>query len=626
MSWKDRESDIWQLYRMGGGFAQLNLKYNISMMSNKSASDAQDYRAVGYMLVAILCYSITPIFFHVGEAHQAPVAFNAVRLLGAAIGMILFLLVFYHKEMFDIQIWRAVWKHLWRWSMLGIIVGVFNNAVYAWSLKHIDISISIIVYESWTILMIILMGRMFKGENRYGYIKPSGWAFALVGYAGLGLVILSQSGEADVKGTGNYFWFGLAAALFAAGMGALLNACSIRWGVTVRKYYYPQENDDENKRLELFFGMMGLIIAGIPNMIIAVTWGHLGLHHEKVEADNMMVAFLYGLLIMVVARVFYKKANLRTTNLQINALFYVLPMLSLVWLWIPGYINVIQLDWLIIGAIGVVAANALLNFQAEQRLAYQALMIALWFCGAVVYLRPIWNAPVFYESMTLVATLFILILSFRIDRLVRRTSEEDKITMDIMQQISLFPKNRQNMQNKLRDIDEADSPKKLKDAYDTFKRTLEEEHPEKASPESDKEIATLMRKVNNLAHSKQQGANFGEQAVLWILGGICAGGLLAFMPQDVTVTSGTGGFFLEMAAFLIAATVIFLLFNIQDLQGDRSRQMIERESDTGTSRAFAGIVFREIHNRATEKWLSIAFCAIIVTTFVILLWHKWIPA
>ena len=54
--------------------------------------------------------------------------------------------------------------------------------------------------------------------------------------------------------------------------------------------------------------------------------------------------------------------------------------------------------------------------------------------------------------------------------------------------------------------------------------------------------------------------------------------------------------------------------------------MIERESDTGESRAFAGIVFREIHDRVAEKWISIIFCAGIVITFGVLFWFKWMPA
>ena len=77
-----------------------------------------------------------------------------------------------------------------------------------------------------------------------------------------------------------------------------------------------------------------------------------------------------------------------------------------------------------------------------------------------------------------------------------------------------------------------------------------------------------------------------------------------------------------MVAFLVAAAVIFLLFNIQDLQSDRSRQIIERASDTGKFRALAGIVFREERDRVAERRISIVFCFGVVITFAALFWFK----
>ena len=590
--------------------------------SDNTESETRNIRAAFYMLTAVLLFSLSPVFITWGEGHQAPFTYNAVMALFARIGISLYLIVFYRRQLFDREIWQVICRNWRRLSLLGVLLGAFDYAALGWALRYIDVSVASVLYATWTFGMILLTGKMFQDENRYKNVSLFGWACILMGFLGFGFVIFSQTNDA-VLGEEDTSWlylsFGILLALVASGMGALHGSCTIRWGVTVWEDIpsHKKTETDQNNTTMLFV-LIAMVLAGIPSTIIGFALGAWGGHNEIVEVDNMIIAAVFGFFISVPARMFLRQANLTTTRLEINAVSYGTPLFTLTWLAILEYINVPKIDWLIIGAMGVVAANALLNFKAEQRLAYQSLVIALWVCGVAVYFRPIWNAPMFYESMTLVATMFILILSFRIDRLVRRTSEEDTMTTDIMQQISLFPK---NMQNKLRDIDEANSSKKLKDAYDAFKHALKKEY-----PGGGKEIAALMRKINDLAHSKQQGTNFGEQAVLWILGGICAGGLLAFMPQHITEESGTGGFFLEMVAFLIAATVIFLLFNIQDLQGDRSRQMIERESDTGESRAFTGIVFREIHDRVAEKWISIIFCVGIVIIFTFLFWHKWIPA
>ena len=579
------------------------------------------------MLMAILLYSLVPVFITWGEGDKAPFMYNAVRLLFMSIGTSIFLIVFYHRLLFNREIWQVVCKNWRKWSLLGVLFGAtIEYPMFGWALRYIDVSVASVLYETWPLWMILLTGKMFQKESRYENVGTFGWACILMGFAGLGFVILSQTDNV-VFGKENmslfYLFLGVLFALVAGGMGALIVGCSIRWGADVLKDVSQLKNPPEHKKelgkdLEIFFVSMIVVLTSIPSIIIGTTVSVFGGHNEIVEFDNMLIAAALGLFISTAANMFFRVANLFTTKLEINAMAYATPIFTLAWLAMLEYINVPHIDWLVIGAIGVVAANALLNFKAERRLAYQALVVALWVCGVAVYIRPIWHATVFYDSITLVATMFILIVSFRIDRLVRRTSEEDKITMDIMQQISLFPK---NMQNKLRGIDEADSPEKIKNAYDAFKDTLKEEY-----PRGGKKVATIMQKINDLAHSKQQGANFGEQAVLWILGGICAGGLLAFIPKTITTKSGTDGFFLEIVAFLIAATVIFLLFHIKDLQDDRSRQMIERESDTGEPREFAGIVFREIHDRVAEKWISIIFCAVIITTFTILFWHKWISA
>ena len=598
---------------------------NAKPLNNKE-SGKQNLRAAGYMLAAVLLYAMMPVFVTLGEGHQAPFMYNAIIMLFACIGTSVFLIVFYRRQVFDREIWHIICQNWRSWSLLGVVLGAFSYAIFAWSLRYIDVSVAAVLYETWPLFMILLTGKMFQNKNRYESVGAFGWACILMGFVGLGFVISSQTEEADaVKETMPLFhlFLGVLLALISAGLAAMHGSCSLLWGAYVLENMPKHKQKETDKDWTMFFALASIVFTGILSITFSFALSAWGGHNETMAVDNMMIAAIHGFFILNTAAILFRMANLVTTKLETNAIGYAIPIFTLAYLAILGYINIPKVDWLVIGATGIIAANALLNFKAERRLAYQSMVVALWGCGVIVYFRSFSHAPMFYETVAVVATMFTLILSFRIDRLVRRTSEEDGMTMDIMQQISSLPK---YMQNKLRDIDEANSPKKLKNAYDAFKRALKKEHSKKASPEGDKEIAALMRKVNNLAHSKQQGANFGEQAVLWILGGICAGGLLAFMPEDITEESGAGGFFLEMVAFLIAATVIFLLFNIQDLQGDRSSQMIEQKYGKRESRAFTGIVFKEIHDRVVEKWISIIFCAGIVITFGVLFWFKWMPA
>ena len=596
---------------------------------SNTESDPQNLQAAGFMLVAVLLYSVVPVFAIWGEWHQAPFMYNAVRLMFAGIGTCIFLIVFHRPQLFDHEIWRGILRNWRRWSLLGVILGLFDYAVFAWSLKYIDISVASVLLETWPLWMILLTSKIFQSEKRYENINLFGWACMLMGFAGLAFVISSHSSiHTDDVGLGkedtlwlDIFW-GALLALIAAIMSAIFTACTLRWGTIVLgdipDHKHKQKETDE--KLTVFFILIATVIASVPNVIFSVVLSVSNEHNEMVEVDNMLIAAAVGLFISVPARISLHMANLTTHKLEINAIGYATPIFTLVCLAILGYINVAETNWLVIGAMGVIAANTSLNFQAERRFAYQSLVVSLWVCGVVVYFRSFFHAPVFYETVAVVTTMFILILSFRVDRLVRRTSDEDELTLEIWRKISLLPK---CLQDRLRKIDEAKNPKELSDAHNDFHDSLEKECADK------KEFSDIMEQTNILAHSKQQGDNFSEYVVLSILGGISIGGLWFFMPEEIIYPkSGAGGFFLEMVAFLITATVFFLLSNIRDLQQDRNRQMLRTKSDTKNpdeKNKREGLVFREYQDRTAARRISIVVCVGIVATFGVLFWLKWMP-
>ena len=595
---------------------------------NPAENKKPDPRAAIYMMASVLLFSLSAICVYFGEAHKAPLTFNAIMSFFSRLGILLFLVVNYRQWLFDRETWGAVINNWRSWSLLGILVGVFDYTVLGWSLKYIDISVATALFQTWPFWLIVLTGQMFKGEHRYSVINFFGWSCILMGLAGLMFVVLSQ--------TETLLWQNDSASIFDAVIGQLLaivgaiftgglvGGCSIRWGDTVLKSVSEKtkENAAKSKKdIGLFFVMIGLVIGSVPNIIVGAAWG---IHNEAAEFGNtnIIIAAVYGFFVLSAALIFSRMANRATLKLEVNALSYMVPVLSLAWLGILGYINVPKVAWLVIGAMGIVAANALLNFKAEQRTAYQSLVVALWVCGVIVYFRPVLHAPAFYEAVAVVATMFILILSFRIDRLVERTSTEDGITTDIWHKISTLSS---DMRDKLREIDEAGSPEKLSQSYNNFVKSLKKETDK--IPKGGEELFTdIMRQTDNLAHSKQQGSNFGEQAVLWILGGVSAIGLLFFMPEYTGEVFGVGVFFLEMVAFLAATTIIFLLFNMRDLQHDRKRRIFRTKSDTESKdddkNKLEGIKFRETHDRKGEKTISAIFCVGIVITFAVLFWFK----
>ena len=194
--------------------------------------------------------------------------------------------------------------------------------------------------------------------------------------------------------------------------------------------------------------MFGAILGfGISSFLGATTNAAVGLLYAgRPSFEVFSVGVIVGVLLQASAAILQRKANLSTRNLGVNALGYAIPILSLIWLWIFSEINVLRPDYLIIGAAAIVTANLLINFDTEIRWEFKALILALGTYGAAVYLRHeifedlgiadwSWTGSGYFESIPLAATVFTLLLAFRMARLVSRTSKDDKQTFAVCRKL-----------------------------------------------------------------------------------------------------------------------------------------------------------------------------------------------
>lgn len=63
------------------------------------------------------------------------------------------------------------------------------------------------------------------------------------------------------------------------------------------------------------------------------------------------------------ATIIWRKANIATRNLGVNALMYLAPAFALCWLFAFSYVGGVNLALLVIGACAIVAANAGVYFE-----------------------------------------------------------------------------------------------------------------------------------------------------------------------------------------------------------------------------------------------------------------------
>ncbi len=592
------------------------------------------------MLIAVFGFSLDPLIVALADGGRSPFIYSFIYRSSTAIGLLLYLAISFRSFFATKSARSLIWQQLRRRDGLLAILSRFDFALFAWSTQFLDTAVAAILFESWLILFIFLRHFHDSRQNnvpRYSRVRGQDYLLLLTALTGLGLVILSQAiGTADSRTPHLYLALGvvlvLIGAAFSGGTAYVFRCGDILYSSTRQQGIAQSRssNKDELACQLIIFGLTGLL-AGVASGAIGVfdqlLWGtHINVF--SIQQISTIVLMSVPALIAVAC---FRIANLRTTNLGINAMIYFAPVLAVVWLAVFTSIKVTRVDLLIIGAAAVISVNVLINFRIEDRLGFKWLVLALWSSGLVIYLRDGWletqlgsdwliDGAEYYSLLTLSSTVFILILSFRTSRLVNRTIQEKNRAILLFRRLELHvltnticPKSLE----KLRDIDQAQRASHLRGAYEFIRGQIgAAKGPPGSSHISAEEASTLQHELDMLVHSKQQGRNLSELVVLSIFAIIMLIISLSTRPNLVSWS----GFLVDLFAMLFAAATVFLTVNIFDRRRDRShptfdekRYSIRFREGTGADREKASL----------EHGFSIGIGFAIVVIYIVLFLDKW---
>ena len=209
----------------------------------------------------------------------------------------------------------------------------------------------------------------------------------------------------------------------------------------------------------MFFVLVSFLISSFGAAVVSAIVG-LG-RGEAFDMEIIGMAFIGGLLVNTTAGVMWRKANMSDDDIGFNAMGYAIPVVAILFLLLFQLADVSRMDYLILGATAIVVANLLINFEAEVRWSFEALILALGGCGTVVYfgedlLRWLgvpnwtWSGDGYFGSIAMAATVFTLLLAFRVARLVTRTSDEENRTFNILRKLDLLVKRGRNRRRRSR--------------------------------------------------------------------------------------------------------------------------------------------------------------------------------
>ena len=625
--------------------------------------------AMGYIFIAVVSYALIPTLIgHIG-GKELPFFFMAAWRAGVAVGCVAILLTLYVPLWFNRYNWGRFKFHLstsdtkaidWRlpliglhlrvdelriplvnwkipgdfidWRILLTILGNCEYALFAWSIKFIDIAVTTILFQSWPIFFLILSALVLRRDAR---VDPSGKGLLSLilliglGFIGFVFIIFSQTGEIGKFSELSVFHLVIGLVL-AAGALVLSNlkAFGIEWARDL-----GQQLSGSLRGLgsdpAIFFVIISFLFSSLGAAVVGLVVG-FG-RGETFDIELLAVAFVAGLAVNTTAGLLWRKANMADDDISFNALGYAIPILALLFLFFFDQADITRVDYLILGATAIIVANLLINFEAEVRWSFEALILALGGCGTVVYFRSelfealnipawSWSGDGYFGSIALSATVFTLLLAFRVARLVTRTSDEENRTFSILRKLdSLVRRDVINgdVRHCIMVIDESNNQAVLREHYLKTRSYIASAVPQ---DDSDRQrLSETEAELDMLVRSKQVSPVLGEIFALLVFAGITIFLTMFTRPSE---PDGYIRMLLDLFAMLVSSVIIFLMIYSIDLDRERDAHKLERNSESGSESYL--LLFPDTEQRLFDQWLSVGVGAIIILVYTGLLAHKWL--
>ncbi|MYC35377.1 MAG: hypothetical protein F4X66_00450 [Chloroflexi bacterium] len=641
---------------------------NMTAPSGDTAQANSSRIALGYILIAVISYALIPAAIEYIGGEKLPFFFVAAWRLGVAVGCVGILIVFYlplwlnrynwgrFKYYLDTSETKAVdWRfpvinlHLrvdelripllkWKipgdfidWRVLLTILGNCEYALFAWALQYIDITMATIVFQSWPIFFLILSALLLRENIRHlhnGKTALSLFLLVSLSVIGFAFIVFSQSGEIGHLGNVSSLITGVVLVAGAMALGNL-KAFGIDWG---RRLGNQLSGDltGLGSSPAMFFVLVSFLISSFGAAAVGLIVG-LG-RSETWDMEILGMAFLGGLIVNSTAGIMWRKANMADDDIGFNALGYAIPVVAILFLLLFGMAGVSRVDYLILGVTAIVVANLLINFEAEVRWSFEALILALGGCGTLVYFREdlfkwvglgdgwAWSGDGYFGSVGLSATVFTLLLAFRVARLVTRTSDEENRTFSILRKLDSLAR-RGVIDGEARQcimvIDESNNQAVLKEYYLKTRKYIAD-----ATPGDDTDRQRLNEaeaELDTLVRSKQVSPVLGEIFALLVFAGITI--FLTIFTRPVEPEAWTR-LLIDLFAMLVSSVIIFLMIYSLDLDRERDAHKLEKTAGAETDEYL--LVFPDTERRLFDQWLSVAVGVIIILVYAGLMAHKWV--
>ena len=360
--------------------------------------------AVGLMLFAAAVYALFPLAAKLSGAEANPFLFNAANHAAAAVVCAWWLRAKLARGLFPRGAGLAPTlvimvgaKHV-RYIALCALGGTLSLPLFVMSLRSIDPTAATVLYETQHLIFIFLSMYLLRSYAQYRKDRQAIVWLAILSLAILAsvyLVTVGEKGEAPLSMDDSRN-VGIGIAMLGAVFSAFPRLFAVVYAKRVAASLHAREGATPSARgsfdtqigCAVFCVLAYYALSALASLSIALwmhgVWWRPGTSAGAWSADIVVWGVLIGVLGSGFGGIALRKAHLLTGNLAVNALSYLTPVIALAILMAAGLGAPERLDYVVIGAIGIVVCNILLQMENRLSSLHKVLALAAWLLVCVV--------------------------------------------------------------------------------------------------------------------------------------------------------------------------------------------------------------------------------------------------
>ncbi|TNE29151.1 MAG: DMT family transporter [Alphaproteobacteria bacterium] len=418
------------------------------------------------------------------------------------------------------------------------------------SFLHLSVAGAISVYDFWPILALFISPALVTKD--WGKVGAKEIFLSLFAFAGV-LMLLYPETRSEFFTAEPDPWkrWGILLLPFAAGFSNALSGV-IKDGL-IRKMQLQDRPFLSIFVVDINYGFFCVIFAALS---VFAGREFLEMPTGTYTLEGVAALLFFSLVIVVMGRLSFTLGLARATIQNISVLWFILPILTLFWLWLFGMSPIT--GEIILGASMITVANLLITSKPDDRLSYPATIITLLLVSIYCYFFEGLSVDDYYQAASVPLFFYSILIAFLMDRLIRRDRFEEDLVVEMIRHVENDGprqiKQKKTLIDKLTAIVKTSDVEKIDAYYQDLRNG------------GHKCFRDVTEKLDALVLSRMQGANFGEVLVLFLVGML---GILMLSVYRPPYFAG------DCFAIVLAAAIAFMFFMVVDLMRLRSQFFLE---------------------------------------------------